>query len=160
MQSKSWLFEALCQHQAAEDARLRQDISTEISRLTQLTELLQTLTRIGKFTTHSIPEYVRHLIEVVTDRLQKAEEVCSRITVPFKKKPVVQENKSVYLRKVTPFDQLPKIGGAQLVRPSPCAYLDASSEGIFKDVLLPSMYSILSLDVSNELTEPRTAWRL
>ena len=55
----------------------------------------------------------------------------------------VQDNASVYLKRVLSFNELPVITGVQLVKPSPCPYLDAASEHIFSDLIPEPMYPYL-----------------
>ena len=75
MQSKSWAFEAFCQFHAAEDAKSKEDISTEISRLNQALMLLQRLQKSGKFMTNEMPSVIGELVSSASTRLQRAERV-------------------------------------------------------------------------------------
>eukprot|EP00210_Caulerpa_lentillifera_P000893 g864.t1 len=129
IQSKSWLFEALCQYNAAEDARANDEIAVEISRLNQSLMLLQKLQKSGKYLTTALPAFVKELIGVITQRLQLAE----------------KDNASIYLKKVPPFNQLPGIDGVQIVKiVLPSAALDASKEHLFGELIPESVTKALS----------------
>lgn len=129
VQSKSWLFEALCQHNSAEDARLKEDIAVEISRLNQALMLLQKLQKNGKYLTASIPAFIKELVGVINQRLKAAE----------------RDNASIYLKRVPPFNQLSEVDGAQIVKVvTPSSALDASNEHIFGDLIPEPVTKALS----------------
>lgn len=52
----------------------------------------------------------------------------------------MKDNSSVYLKKIPPFNELPAITGAELVKPVECSVLDASKEHIFEDLVPEHMY--------------------
>lgn len=47
------------------------------------------------------------------------------------------------MKKIPPFNELPLISGAQLVKLTPVTYLDASRERIFEELVPEQMYASL-----------------
>lgn len=75
VQLKSWMYDGVCQHHAAQQAASTEDIGTEISRLRQASALLYRVRKDSKNMSQDIQQSIKQTEDAVNTRLSRAEKV-------------------------------------------------------------------------------------
>ncbi|KAI8477285.1 MAG: programmed cell death protein 6 interacting protein X [Monoraphidium minutum] len=127
-QMKASLMEVLALVESGKQLQAETKIAKEVATLSEAFTRLQATKKLAAAVSQELADSLRPLEEGLALALTKAQ----------------KDNNAIYLEKVPPFCDLPPITGACLVKASPPANLDASSENLFSGLVPESSTKALS----------------